>query len=193
VQVTLRPALTAESCRNFLTLSGRQSDLITDNRLLYSGFMPVISIRVVTVAILALSIAVLNGCSLFGGEPDDPMDYLREQVRMTVLDENRADSMITTVDQIDDMMVEIADVLVGAARRERSLFRDYDSTQQDFETLFENSYRERKNLQKAILALHLDFKSQASADEWRVLLPAQVKAISERTESLVLAAFAETR
>jgi hypothetical protein len=119
------------------------------------------------------------------------MDYLREQVRMTVLDESRADAMITTVDQIDDKMVEMADVLVDAAQQERALFRDYDSTQQDFESLFENTYRERKNLQKTILALHLDFKSQASGDEWRVLLPVQAKAVSERTESLILAAIAD--
>ncbi len=144
------------------------------------------SIRIITATILGLGIVVLNGCSLFGGEPDDPMDYLREQVRMTVSDKYRADAMITTVDQIDVLMVEIADVLIDAAQQERALFRDFDSTQQDFESLFKKAYRERKDLQKAILALHLDFKSQASADEWRVLLPIQAKAISERTESLVL-------
>ena len=148
-------------------------------------------IRIATAVILGLSILVLHGCSLFGSEPDDPMDYLREQVRMTVSDKNRADSMITTVDQIDVLIVEIADVLIDAARQERALFRDYDSTQQDFESLFERTRRERKNLQKAILALHLDFKSQTSADEWRVLLPAQAKAVSERTESLVLTPIAE--
>ena len=149
------------------------------------------STRIIIATLLGLVIAVLNGCSLFGGEPDDPMDYLREQVRMTVLDEIRADAMITTVDKIDDKMVQMAGVLIAAAQRERALFRDYDSTQQDFESLFENTYQERKNLQKAILALHLDFKSQASADEWRVLLPVQAKSVSERTESLVLTAIAE--
>jgi len=149
------------------------------------------STRIIIATLLGLVIAVLNGCSLFGGEPDDPMDYLREQVRMTVLDEIRADAMITTVDKIDDKMVQMAGVLIDAAQRERALFRDYDSTQQDFESLFENTYQERKNLQKAILALHLDFKSQASADEWRVLLPVQAKSVSERTESLVLTAIAE--
>jgi len=172
------------------TLSGHQSDIIID-RLLHVKNISAMSIRILTATILGLGIVVLNGCSLFGGEPDDPMDYLREQVRMTVLDESRADAMITTVDKIDDKMVQIADVLVDAARQERVLFRDYDSTQQDFESLFENTYRQRKNLQKSILALHLDFKSQASADEWRVLLPVQVKAVSERTESLVLTAITE--
>jgi len=149
------------------------------------------SIRILTATILGLGIVVLNGCSLFGGEPDDPMDYLREQVRMTVVDESRADAMITTVDKIDDRMVEMADVLIDAAQQESALFRDYDSTQQDFESLFENTYQQRKILQKAILALHLDFKSQANADEWRVLLPVQVKAVSERTESLALTAIAD--
>ncbi len=153
--------------------------------------MSAMSVRNIAAAFFGLCIVLLNGCSLFGGEPDDPMDYLREQVRTTVLDENRAESMITTVDQIDDMIVEIADLLVDAAQQERALFRDYDSTQQDFESLFADTYRQRKDLQKAILALHLEFKSQASADEWRVLLPAQAKAISERTESLVLASIAE--
>jgi hypothetical protein len=152
--------------------------------------MPVMSIRIVSAAILGLSL-VLHGCSLFGSEPDDPMDYLREQVRITVSDKDRADAMITTVDQIDGLIVEIADVLIDAALQERALFRDYDSTQQDFESLFAEAYRERANLHQAILALHLDLKSQASADEWRVLLPAQAKAVSERIDSLVLTAIAE--
>jgi len=149
------------------------------------------SFRIVIAATLGLSVVALHGCSLFGSEPNDPMGHLREQVRMTISDKNRADAMITTVDQMDVLIVEIADVLIDAARQERALFRDYDSTQQDFESLFEEAYRERKNLQQAILALHLDFKSQASADEWRVLLPIQAKAVSERTESLVLTAIAE--
>jgi hypothetical protein len=152
--------------------------------------MSVISIRFVNVAILGLNIVALHGCSLFGSESDDPMDYLREQVRMTVADKDRADAMITTVNQIDVLIVEITDVLVDAARQERALFRDYDSTQQHFETLFEETYRERLKLHQAILALHLDFKAHASADEWRVLLPAQAKAVSARMESLVLAAIA---
>jgi hypothetical protein len=149
--------------------------------------MSVFSIRVFSAAILGLSL-VLHGCSLFGSEPDDPIDYLREQVRITVSDKDRADAMIATIDQIDVLIVEMADVLVDAARQERALFRDYDSTKQDFESLFEAAYRQRVNLQRAILALHLDFKSQASADEWRVLLPAQAKAISERIDSLILTA-----
>jgi hypothetical protein len=152
--------------------------------------MSVTSFRIIIAAILGLSL-VLHGCSLFGNKPDDPMDNLREQVRITVSDKDRADAMITTVDQIDGLIVEIADVLVDAARQERALFSDYDSTQQDFESLFEDAYRERKNLQQDILALHLDLKSQASADEWRVLLPVQAKAVSERTESLVLTTIAE--
>ncbi len=172
------------------TLSGHQSDIIIDH-LLHVKNISAMSIRILTATILGLGIVVLNGCSLFGGEPDDPMDYLREQVRMTVVDESRADAMITTVDKIDDRMVEMADVLIDAAQQESALFRDYDSTQQDFESLFENTYQQRKILQKAILALHLDFKSQANADEWRVLLPVQVKAVSERTESLALTAIAD--
>jgi hypothetical protein len=161
------------------------------DHLLHIKNMSAMSIRIIAATILGLGIVVLNGCSLFGGEPDDPMDYLREQVRMSVLDESRADTMITIVDKIDDRMVEMAGVLIDAAQRESALFRDYDSTQQDFESLFENTYRQRKNLQKVILALHLDFKSQANADEWRVLLPVQVKAVSERTESLVLTAIGD--
>jgi hypothetical protein len=151
--------------------------------------MSVTSIRIVSAAILGLSL-VLHGCSLFGSESDDPMDYLREQVRMTVSDKERAAAMIANVDQIDVLIVEMADVLVDAARQERALFSDYDSTKQDFESLFDEAYRQRVNLQQAILALHLDFKSQASADEWRVLLPAQAKAISERIDSLLLTAIA---
>lgn len=118
------------------------------------------------------------------------MDYLRERVRNTVSDDTRAAAMTRTVDQMDVMLRKISDLLVDTAGQERELFRDYDSTPKDFETLLEKTFQQRRNMQQAALALHLEFKSQATAEEWRTLMPAESRAVSARVESLVLDAVA---
>ncbi len=128
---------------------------------------------------------------MFGGEPENPLDYLRDQVHATVADEQRADAMSRTVDDMDAMMVQLADLLVDAAQQERALFQDYDSTPQDFESLFENTSRQRRDMQQALLALHLDFKAQASGEEWAALLPSADRAASARIESLVVDAISK--
>lgn len=145
--------------------------------------------RLVFIAV-ALLVFLLSGCSFFG-DSGDPMDGLREQVRATVADPERAEEMLATVDQIDQLLYEISEVLVEAARRERVLLLDYDSTPQDFESLFSEATRRRKNLQEAALDAHLEFKSKATAEEWQLILPVNASAVKMRVESLVVAAIAE--
>ena len=139
---------------------------------------------------VALPVLFLSGCSLFG-DPGDPMETLREQVRATVADADRVEDMLTTVDHIDQLLIESAEVLVEAARQERVLLLDYDSTPQDFEALFSEAARKRKTLQEATLDAHLDFKAKATAEEWQSILPVHATAITMRVESLVVAAIAE--
>lgn len=140
--------------------------------------------------VVALHIFFLSGCSFFG-DPGDPMEALREQVRATVADPDRADEMLAAVDRIDQQLIESAEILAEAARQEQVLLLDYDSTQQDFESLFSEATRRRKKLQQAALDAHLEFKAEATADEWQALLPAHASAITMRLESLVVAAMAE--
>ncbi len=139
---------------------------------------------------VALPVFFLAGCSFFGGS-GDPMEALREQVRATVADPDRTEDMLATVDHIDQLLIESADVLAEAARQERVLLLDYDSTPQDFEALFSEAARKRKTLQEATLDAHLDFKAKATAEEWRLILPVHATAITMRVESLVVAAVAE--
>ena len=143
------------------------------------------------IALLAVTLPVffLAGCSLFGNK-GDPMETLREQVRETVSDPARAEDMVATVDRIDQLLVDIGAAVGEAARRERLLFRDYDSTPQDYEALFSETLGKRRELQEATLDAHLDFKEKATAEEWRILLPLHARAISLRVESLVADAMA---
>ena len=139
--------------------------------------------------IVALHVVYLSGCSFFG-EPDDPMEVLRKQVRTTVADPDRAEEMLATVDRIDRLLTESVEALAEAARRERMLFVDYESTPQDFEALFSEASHKRQKLQKATLDAHLEFKAKATAEEWNSILPVHASAISMRVESLVIAAIA---
>ena len=133
-------------------------------------------------------LVLLSGCSMFGGDSTDPIENLREQVRAVVTDPTRAQDMLATVDRIDRLLIESADILADAARQERWLFADYDSTPRDYEKLFMEASRERQRLQQTILAAHLEFKSIATLGEWQAIRPVQVNAVSARVESLLLAA-----
>lgn len=134
----------------------------------------------------ALAVLSLSACSLFGG--DDPFIELREQVRSTVHDQQRAEAMLASVDELDQLLLESAKLLADVARRERVLFVDYDSTQRDFDVLFSEVARERRLLQEKMLDSHLEFKSRTTAEEWEVILPVHANAVASRIQSLVLAA-----
>ncbi len=144
--------------------------------------------RLTTFAVV-MTLFALSGCSFFG-VPEDPIEILREHVRDTVEDPDRAGDMLASVDHIDRLLVETAELVIEAVQEERALFRDYDSTQQDYDAFFSEASRKRENLRNQLLDAHLEFKAKATAEEWQELLPIQARAISLRIESLVADAIA---
>ena len=146
--------------------------------------------RFVTLTV-ALAVLFLTACSMFGGNASDPLDDLREHVRSVVHDEDRAGAMLASVGQLDQLLKESAELLTVAVRQERLLFLDYDSTLQDFETLFSEVSRKRQDLQDAMLDVHLEFKDEATSEEWQAILPVHASALAMRVESLIVAAFNE--
>ena len=144
-------------------------------------------IHKITTLTTVLAILSLAACSMFGGG-SDPFVDLREQIRSTVHDQERADAMLVSIDQLDQLLLESAELLADVARQERMLFVDYDSTQRDFDLLFSEAARKRRTLQEDMLNAHLEFKSMASAEEWEVILPVHANAVSMRMQSLVVAA-----
>ena len=153
---------------------------------MFEAIIPKLTRFTIVVAVLSLS-----ACSMFSGDDSDPMDDLREQVRSTVHDSERADAMLASLDQLDQLLIESAQLVAEIARQERVLFANYDSTPQDFQAIFSEASRERQELQKAMLDVHLEFKSKATPEEWKSILPVHAGAISTRIESLVIAATAE--
>ena len=117
-------------------------------------------------AFLAVALIVLlSGCSMFGGDSSDPMENLREQVQAVVTDPERAKTILELVDRMDQLLIESADLMAKTSQAERTLFIDYDSTPQEFESLFSETRRDRQRFQKAILDVHLAIKAQATSDE----------------------------
>ena len=136
-------------------------------------------------ALTAIGLSVLLGsCSLFGGGADNPMDSLRDAIRDTVADVERADSMIESVDEMEAIMVEGARQLADAVRQQRQLFADYDSTPQDFERLAEQWAPSRDGMQDSLVSLHQQFKAKATPDEWQSLSPAERSAVTSRAQML---------
>lgn len=140
---------------------------------------------------IVVGVLLLSACSMFGGDVSEPLDDLREQVQSTVHDSERADAMLASLDQLDQLLIESAKQVAEVARQERILFTNYDSTPQDFQAILTEASRERQELQKAMLDAHLEFKARATPEEWALILPVHASAISMRIESLVIAAKAE--
>ncbi len=128
--------------------------------------------------------AALISCSTFKGDPGNPMDGLREQVAAVVLDEDRARSMLTSVDRIDELLAESWNIMDQGARDERELFVDYDSTRVDFQKTMAAVRDARRAVQKQILDEHLTIKSQATAEEWSEIRPVMVSTVTSWVESL---------
>ena len=116
------------------------------------------------------------------------MDELRKQVQAVVTDPARAETILASVHRIDQLLTESAALLVKAAQEERALFVNYDSTPMDYRTLFSETRRDRQRLQEAILDVHLAIKAQATPGESQMIRPVQANAVSEKVESLLLAA-----
>jgi len=142
--------------------------------------------------IIALAVLSLSACSLFG-DNNDPFFDLREQIRATVHDQEHAEAMVASIDRLDQLLLESAELLSSIARQERLLFYDYDSSPEDFESLFSEGARKRQELQDEMLDVHLEFKASATAEEWEVILPVHAAAVSSRVQTLVVAAADERR
>jgi len=139
---------------------------------------------------IAFAMFTMSACSLFGSG-GDPLEVLRYEVLSKVQDEERAEAMLADIDKLDELLSESAELLADAARQERALFVNYDSTPQDFEALFAEASRKRHDLRGAMLDVHLEFKAKATAEEWSAILPIHASAISARVNSLVAAAIDE--
>lgn len=140
------------------------------------------------VLVFTLSLTLFAGCSLFGGDPTDPLAGLREQIAESVIDQGRATAMLASVDEIDALLVETAGILAAAVKTERALFIDYDSTPEDFRRQIADSANMRRDLQKQMLDAHLAMKAEATSDEWDVIRPVALAAVASRIDALVGAA-----
>lgn len=147
---------------------------------------------VANIALLGCAL-FLVACSIFDREPADPMNDLRDQVRLTVTDEARAEAMLAVVDKLEDKLVEMAVLVADTLSAERELFRNYDSERQQFEDLLGEAAEERQRLQRSLLDVHLEFKSYLNDDEWDVILPVHTQAVSAKTAALVETALEQRR
>ena len=109
--------------------------------------MPNLTIHKIAAVTIVLAVLLLTACSMFGGG-SDPLKDLREQVRSTVQDQERADAMLASVDQLDQLLIKSAELLAEGSRQEGILFANYDSTPQDFAALFSETSRARQDLQE---------------------------------------------
>lgn len=137
---------------------------------------------------LGLTLSALSGCSMFGGDSVDALDDLREQIESSVHNEQRAETMLSSVDHIDELLVESADLVAASAASLHELFVNYDSTRQEIRSHLSDTAERRGDLQRQLLQEHLKIKSQATAEEWESIQPVQLTAVASRIDALVASA-----
>lgn len=138
------------------------------------------------IQMLALSAFVVVGCSFLGSGSSNSTGQLKDHISASVLEEERAAAMLATVDQIDELLIESAEVLADSVASQQELFLDYDSKPDDFNALIDETKIRRKAIQQQLLTAHLELKSHATAEEWEQIRPVQVDVISARIDALVL-------
>ena len=142
--------------------------------------------------LLLLVAALLQSCSRFGNS-GNPLDDLRQAIRRSVDDPERAAAMLESLERTDQLMLRSAKVLADGATAQRQLFADYDSTPADFDALFENVSNNRRRLQEEMLLEHIRFKNTATAGEWSALADVHSRAVDARAEALARSAIAAAR
>ena len=129
--------------------------------------------------VLAACAVLTVSCASFGlGSDEDAVAELKAEIQETVSDSARAEKMLKTVDRIV-ASVEQLDKLVASQREQlNAQLEDYSTTRKALDGAFDSKLKARQVVIGKLAAAHYDFKSQATAKEWKKLCEQEKKAIA---------------
>ena len=117
-------------------------------------------------------------CASFGSGDKDAVAELKAGIQETVSDSARAAKMLKTVDKIV-ASVEQLDKLIASQREQlNAQIKNYSTTRKALDASMASKLKARQAVIDKLAAAHYDFKSQATAKEWKKLCKQEKKAIA---------------
>jgi septal ring factor EnvC (AmiA/AmiB activator) len=104
----------------------------------------------------------------------------RDLVRATVTDADRAERLLSLLDERDRLVAESTLRLKEKRKRMAQLNADYHAGRDRFEALMAEFSGERSDAQSRFVALIGEMKAQTTRAEWRVIAPFQLKHLNPR-------------
>jgi hypothetical protein len=127
---------------------------------------------------LAACMMLTVSCVSFGSGEKDAVADLKAAVQETVADVVRADAMLKAVDEMV-AVIESLDKLIDSQRAQlNAQIQDYSTTRKALDASLDNKMKARQALIDSFAKAHYDFKSQATAKEWKKLSKVEKEALA---------------
>jgi len=141
------------------------------------------------VTFAAITLLQLPACSSRKEAPDPAAvreqiaDYRAQEtdlVRLTVLDDDRADRLIALLGQRDRLISDHVKEIIAYRKAISALNADYNAQRDSFNELLSRYNTQRESAQREIVALIADMKKETTSDEWKKISKFQLKRLNPR-------------
>jgi predicted nucleic acid-binding Zn-ribbon protein len=104
----------------------------------------------------------------------------KELIRSTVASAERADRVITLLDERDRLVAEHTEIIRGYRERMVALNADYSATRESFEEAISGYNNKRAQSQREFAELIDAMKKETTAEEWEAIAKYQIKKLNPR-------------
>ena len=144
-----------------------------------------------TVLTCALFAVVCGACAHKTKKAPDPskdfsglVHEVRESVRAEVTDPDRATQMLAELDRAEELFGQLQTIAKKFSSDFAALDRNYDATDEQFQSLFEKYEHDRDPIRSELLDLQIRFKQLATADEWSKVSKIDEDLLKERIDRI---------
>ena len=117
-------------------------------------------------------------CASFrSGAESNELNELRSEITVTVADAARRQEMLKAVDRMVASIDELSKVNQRQREQINAQIRDYSTTRKALETTLANGLKTQQAIIDNLTKAHYDFKSQATAKEWKKLAKKEEKVL----------------
>jgi hypothetical protein len=132
----------------------------------------------IAIAVVALCSVFAVSCASFrSGAESNELNELRSEITVTVADAARRQEMLKAVDRMVASIDELSKVNQRQREQINAQIRDYSTTRKALETTLANDLKTQQAIIDNLTKAHYDFKSQATAKEWKKLAKKEEKVL----------------
>jgi hypothetical protein len=133
--------------------------------------------RLVFLLMLITGLAACSGKDKVEATADNMTEQLRQEILDTVADADRANEAAELGAQLRRIFVDAQAQSKKDVEMFHSIISNMDSTDKDFNTLFDDINASTKKRQSQVLSINTKMKSLLTAEEWQLLQDAREKAL----------------